>query len=68
MKSIAIYAAGTLLMIFAAVLILSGHPACTITGLLFAYALYISGCTKYGRKFWRAWHKVNLTIVKTYSE
>lgn len=68
MKLIAIYAAGTFLMMVAAALILSGHPAYTVAGILFAYALYISGCTKYGRKFWRAWHKVNLTIIKTYSE
>ncbi len=68
MKSIAIYAAGALLMMVAAILILSGHPACTIAGLAFGYALYKSGSTKYGRKFWRAWHRVNLSIVKTYSE
>ena len=68
MKQLSIYTLGCILMGIAAILILSGHPAYSIAGLLFAFALYKSGSTKHGRKFWRAWHRVNLSIVKTYQE
>lgn len=68
MKQLFIYALGCTFIGIAAILILSGHPAYTIAGILFAYALYKSGSTKRGRKFWRAWHRVNIAIVRTYSE
>ena len=66
MKQIAIYAAGTLMMMVAAFLILSGHPAYIIAGFLLSATLYKSGSTKYGRKFWRTWHRVNFSIIKYY--
>lgn len=66
MKGFAVYTIGLAVIGVAFMLTFSGEAVYCFAGLIMWAAVWKSGRTKFGHRFWRAWHRVNFRITNIF--